>query len=194
MQRQQAAALQMRDWPHSPLHRLGEAGTYIVTAGTYQKQPFFRGVARLDYLCDSLLEVAARHDWALQAWAVFPNHYHFVAASPASAASLTDLTKHLHSVTGIQANRWDRTPGRKVWYQFWETLLTIEQSYLARLSYVHRNAVHHKVVREPSACRWCSAGWFERRADTAFYKTVMAMKIERVSVRDEFSVDTSELE
>ena len=28
----------MRDWPHSPLHRLGEPGAYIVTAGTYLKR------------------------------------------------------------------------------------------------------------------------------------------------------------
>ena len=183
----------MRDWPHSPLHRLGEPGTYIVTAATYLKDPFFRGAARLDYLCENLLDVAEKHKWGLQAWAVFPNHYHFVAVSPVQATSLTDFTKHLHSVTSIQANRWDQTPGRKVWYQFWETLLTDEKSCLTRLSYVHRNAVHHQLVREPSTYRWCSAGWLQRRASTAFYKTIMGMKIDRVSVPDEFTVEASEL-
>jgi hypothetical protein len=29
----------MRDWPHSPVHRLAEPGAYIVTAGTYRSEP-----------------------------------------------------------------------------------------------------------------------------------------------------------
>jgi hypothetical protein len=30
------------DWPHSPLHRLEQGGTYIVTAATYGREPLFR--------------------------------------------------------------------------------------------------------------------------------------------------------
>jgi putative transposase len=178
----------MRDWPHSPVHRLGEPGAYIVTAGTYLKQPIFRVADRLEYLCDTLLELAERYGWSLQAWAVFPNHYHFVALSPAQASTLTALIRHLHSVTSIQANRWDRTPGRKTWFEYWETALTYPESYFARLSYVHRNAVHHNVAREPSLYPWCSAAWFERRASPSFYKRIMAMSTDRVNVEDGFEV------
>jgi len=53
----------------------------MVTAGTYYKAPFFRGADRLKYLCGMLLEFAEKYAWQLQAWAVFPNHYHFVALS-----------------------------------------------------------------------------------------------------------------
>jgi len=53
----------------------------MVTAGTYLKQPIFRGAQRLECLCDLLLELAEKYGWDLQAWAVFPNHYHFVALS-----------------------------------------------------------------------------------------------------------------
>ena len=62
----------MRDWPHSPVHRLAEPGAYIVTAGTYLKKPTFAGPQRLEYLCDRLLELAEKYEWQLQAWAVFP--------------------------------------------------------------------------------------------------------------------------
>ncbi|HXX22866.1 MAG TPA: hypothetical protein VEO19_06935 [Terriglobia bacterium] len=179
----------MRDWPHSPLHRLAEHGAYIVTAGTYLKRPTFVGAQRLEYLCDQLLELAEEYDWRLQAWAVFPNHYHFVGLCPGGAASLASLSRHLHSLTTIQANRWDGRGGRKVWFQYWETELTYPESYFARLSYVHRNAVHHQVVREASLYPWCSAGWFQRRAGASFYKRIMQMKIDRVNVEDEFEVD-----
>ncbi len=36
----------MRDWPHSPVHRLSEAGAYIVTSSTYLKKPFFASAKR----------------------------------------------------------------------------------------------------------------------------------------------------
>ena len=185
----------------------------MVTAGTYLKQPLFRGPDRLRYLCEMLLEVAEKHKWQLQAWAVFPNHYHFVALLPEeiskAAAScrtpsrtpscrtpngpLTQLTKHLHSITAIQVNRWDRAPGRQTWFQYWDSRLTFQKSYLARLSYVHKNAVHHGLVHEPSLYPWCSAGWFQRRATSAFFKTVMGMKVDRVRVTDDFEVDASEV-
>jgi REP-associated tyrosine transposase len=165
----------------------------MVTAGTYLKQPLFRGAQRLEYLCDMLLELAEKYQWNLQAWAVFPNHYHFVALSPSDPGSLRKLTQHLHSVAAIQANRWEDVAGRKVWFQYWETELTFPESYFARLSYVHRNAVHHGVVREPSLYPWCSAGWFQRRAPTSFYKRIMAMKIDRVKVEDDFEVKAEEV-
>jgi hypothetical protein len=37
-------ALQRMPWPHAPLHRLSESGTYFVTVGAYHKEHHFRGV------------------------------------------------------------------------------------------------------------------------------------------------------
>jgi len=137
----------MPPWPHSPSHKLSAAGAYIVTAATYRKAPIFNSRERLTFLCAHLFELAAQYGWQLQAWAVFPNHYHFVALAPAKADNLRTFIRHLHSVTAIQVNKLDRAPGRKVWFQYWETHLTYEKSYYARLNYVHNNAVHDGVVR-----------------------------------------------
>jgi putative transposase len=162
-----------------------------VTCGTYLKRPWFRGAERLRLLCDALLRLTAEYTWNLQAWAVFANHYHFVALSPDEGQTLRDLTKRLHSETALAVNQWDATPGRRVWFQYWETRLTYQRSYFARLSYVHRNAVHHGLAKEPSLYPWCSAGWFQRRAAASFYKTIMRFGIERLNVPDDFMVDWS---
>lgn len=161
----------------------------MVTSGTFRKLHHFRSAERLSFLQESLLRLAVDFGWNLQAWAVFSNHYHFVALSPDGADSLKPLIQKLHAETALAANQWDNTPGRQVWFQYWETRLTYQKSYLARLSYVHRNAVHHKLVREASLYLWCSAGWFERKTTTAFYKTVMKFGIERLRVPDEFEVE-----
>ena len=163
----------------------------MVTCGTYLKVHHFHGNKRLGFLCEALLALAAKYEWNLQAWAVFSNHYHFVALSPPDAANLPTFMNELHSQTSSALNEEDGSPGRKVWYQYWETHLTFERSYLARLSYVHRNAVRHGLVKEPSLYPWCSAGWFQRRATAAFYKTIMSFGVDRLKVPDEYEVQWS---
>ncbi|MFZ0213038.1 MAG: transposase [Candidatus Acidiferrales bacterium] len=184
----------MPDWPHSPTHRLSAAGAYIVTAGTYQKQSFFGSRERLNFLCETLLGLAADYKLQLEAWAAFPNHYHFIATSPARTADLRRFIGHLHAVTAKEVNRLDRTPARRVWYQYWDSRITYQKSYLARLNYVHSNAVRHGLVRGPERYEWCSAGWFQRTAERSFYETVMRMRSEGIRIKDDFPVNSAEIE
>ena len=117
-------------WPHAPTHRLSSSGTYLVTAGTYNKEHHFSHRERLDVLQRGLLKVAAEFNWTLEAWAVFSNHYHFVAHSPQDGAtSLSTMLTVLNSKTAVWVNKLDRTSGRKVWHNFWETRLSFEKSY-----------------------------------------------------------------
>jgi putative transposase len=80
-----------------------------------------------------------------------------------------------------------------VWFQYWETNLTYPESYFARLSYVHRNAVHHRIVDEASLYPWCSAAWFQRRAETSFCERIMQVKIGGVDAEGEFKVDPNDI-
>jgi len=96
----QPAPLTTPDWPHAPLHRVSNHGTFIVTASTLHKLPLFRGGAALDLLHDTLLKLAKQHGWTLEAWAVFPNHYHIVAHGGESASKLDAFLTHLHADTG----------------------------------------------------------------------------------------------
>ena len=88
---------------------------------------------------------------------MFSNHYHFVARATANATKLKDMLSHLHTATATEINRLDKEPERQVWHNFWDTELTIETSYLARLHYVHTNAVKHNLVQVANQYRWCSA-------------------------------------
>jgi putative transposase len=175
----------LRDWPHSPAHQLSLPGAYIVTAGTYQKQNYFNTPARLTRLTNLLLNLAEAYGWTLQAWAVFPNHYHFIAESP-KPETLRRMVCELHSRSALGLNRLQDAPGRKVWFQYWESLITFHRSFLARLNYVHQNPVHHGVVPRASQYKWCSAGWFEREAPAAFLRTVTSFPIDRLKIPDDF--------
>jgi putative transposase len=178
------------DWPHAPLHRFGEGGTYFITASTYLKQHIFTTRRALDALMKTLFAQARLHDCWLEAWAIFSNHYHLVVQSDVGE-SIRAMVKQLHKESALEANQRDEAMGRTVWYQSRDTQLTIQASWLARLRYTHENAVHHGLVRDATQYHWCSAAWFERTARPAFVQTVRRMKIDRVNVYDDFVVRES---
>ena len=174
-------------WPHAPTHRLRESGTFIVTAGTYLQEHHFRGAERLRVLQRGLLKLAVENGWELEAWAVFSNHYHFVGHSPVDrggAANLSDWIGVLHAKSAGWVNKLDGARGRKVWHNFWETRLTFEKSYFARLNYVHQNAVRHGLVARAANYQWCSAGWFERTATAAQVRMIYEFRTDAVRVNE----------
>jgi len=175
-----------RDWPHAPLHRLSDQGTYMVTAATLDQQHYFRGDDRLSHLETELLALAKQMCWQLEAWAVFSNHYHFVGHALVGAQPLSELIAELHRRTAVFVNALDAAAGRQVWFNYWDTELTFEKSYLARLNYVHQNAVKHGLVQVANQYRWCSAGWFERTASPAQVRTIYSFKTDRLKLEDEF--------
>jgi putative transposase len=179
-------------WPHAPSHRLSEGGVFMVTAGTYRKALHFRTPQRLGVLQRGLLKVARDFGWRLEAWAVFSNHYHFIAHSPEigpGAETLRPMLSRLHEKTAKWINRLDATPGRRVWHNYWDSRLTYERSYLARLACVHGNAVRHGLVPVANQYRWCSAAWFERTATQAQVKTIYSLKTDRIQIADDYPME-----
>lgn len=157
----------------------------MVTAGTYKKEHHFRDSERLGALQRGLLKLASESGWQLEAWAVFSNHYHFIAHSPPGGAeSLSTMLRDLHRTLAQWVNRRDGEKGRQVWHNFWESRLTYQHSYLARLNYVHNNAVHHGLVPVANQYPWCSAAWFERTATPAQVKTIHSFPTDRLEVLD----------
>jgi putative transposase len=175
-----------KDWPHAPVHRLDEHGIYFITAGTLHKKHLFDTPAKRDLLERMLLSLSKVLGWQLEAWAVFSNHYHFVARGQPDSTPMREFLRELHSRSAIDLNRLDAMERRTVWYNFRDTRLTYQYSYLARLNYVHQNAVKHGMVRVANQYPWCSAAWFERVASPAQVKTVYSFKTDQVKVEDDF--------
>lgn len=158
----------------------------MVTGATINKEKLFNQDQELDFLQHLLLELADHYQWKLEAWAIFPNHYHFIAQSPAHAKSLGKFITHLHASSAKKLNELHKTPGRKVWYQYWDSQITFQNSYLARLNYVMQNPVKHKIVLKADQYNWCSAGWFENNVSLAHLKTVTSLNTDSVHVIDDF--------
>ena len=178
--------LEQEDWPHAPPHRTLQPGTYIVTGATYKKAHYFKGDDRLSILQETLLGLLPQYAWEIQAWAIFPNHYHFIAANRGNPSNLKAMISQFYCTTAGKINQLDNTPGRQVWFQFWDSFLSYPASYFSRLKYVHQNAVHHGIVERAEDYPWCSATWFKNQAPESFQKTISRFKTDSIRILDEF--------
>jgi putative transposase len=173
-------------WPHAPPHCFTSHGTYIITAATLHRKQLFDSTAKLDLFRDTSFALAKNYGLILQAWAFFPNHYHLVINFENTLTTHRDFLRHLHRELALRLNRMGGTFGRRVMYEFWDTRLTFEKSWLARLNYVHQNAVRHGLVAVGNQYPWCSAAWFETNARSGFVKSVYSFKTDQVRVPDDF--------
>jgi putative transposase len=175
-----------REYEHAPSHLFLPNALYIVTAATYQKLRLFDTPAKRDFMVQKLFEEADRQEWRLEAWAVMANHYHFVARASSDPAALRAMIQALHSRSAIGLNAMNEEHRQRVWYQYWDSCITYERSYFARLNYVHTNPVKHGIVANAGDYPWCSMAWFLRNADENHRRSVLAACSDGISIRDDF--------
>ena len=141
-----------------------------------------------DWFQDQLIVMAHEFAWTLEAWAVLSNHYHFVAQSPKGTGDATSLRPWIQKLHSLTTKEWNRRSGRpresRLWQNYRETRLTFQRSYLARLNYVHENAVHHGLVRSGTEWKWCSAAAFAETASPAWVKTIASFRYDQIARDD----------
>jgi putative transposase len=173
-------------WHHAPEHRFIPGLCYMLTGSTLYKQNFYPDSWRLRELERIFFECLEESGWIARAWALFSNHWHLVAKALEGGATVKQFIQGFHSRASIWVNREDDTPGRTVWYQYWDRSLTFESSYWARLNYVSQNPVRHGLVRVASQYPFCSAGFYETRSGSAFRRKLASYRFDRVKEHDDF--------
>ncbi len=174
-----------KTYPHNPPHLFRPHAIYIVTGGTLYKKHYLNTDDKKANFCNTLFEQIQKFGWDLEAWAVLSNHYHFVAQAPKNADNLKSLIQSVHSISAKSINALNGTPGRQIWYNYWDTCITYETSYLARLHYVHTNPKKHGIA-VLETYQFCSYQWFIDNADPTFSKRVFQQPCDKVRVFDDF--------
>jgi putative transposase len=159
-------------YPHNPPHYFVPNAIYMVTGAILIKQHLLLDDRKKEFILETLIDRSHLLGWDLEAWAILNNHYHFISKAPENADTLSKLVRQMHSLTAIELNRMDNTPGRQVWYNYWDTCLTFEKSYLARLHYVHMNPVKHGLVSNPMEYPFCTYKWFTEQGSEELKKEV----------------------
>jgi len=173
-------------YPHNPPHYFLPNAMYMVTGAILHNQHLLNEDRKKQLVLGTLMRCSAMLDWNLEAWAISSNHYHFIAKAPEKVNTLSKLIRQLHSITAIQINKWDNTPGRQVWFNYWDSCLTYEKSYWARMHYVHMNPVKHELTDDASNYPYCSYSWFMERGDDELKEQVFKQPTDRLNIFDDF--------
>ncbi len=174
-------------WHHSPPHVFIANTNYMVTSGTYQKARLFNTSEKLKMLEDIIFSSLSEYTWTPIAWAIMSNHYHLIVRSPnENDTGLGKIFKTIHGRSSINLNKSDNIPGRKIWFEFWDSCLAYENSYYARLKYVMNNPVHHGIVKNAEDYEFCSAGFFKFNADKQIRKRLESYKTGNLKINDNY--------
>ncbi|MBC8334327.1 MAG: transposase [Anaerolineales bacterium] len=131
---------------HNPPHLFLTDRLYMLTASTYKKEAYLQSDNRkLDWI-SAFLKASEIYHWVVIAWVVLNNHYHAIVRSPEKKINMPKFIASYHKFTARKWNAEDQTPGRKVWWNYWDSCIRSEQDYQARLNYVFLNPVKHGIV------------------------------------------------
>lgn len=148
--------------------RIATAGlTFHVMNRAARKLPLFECSDDYSAFERILIEAVARHDIAVYAYCLMPNHWHLLLSPLADGA----LSRFMHWLTTTHARRWHivrHTDGQGAVYQgrFRAIPVTSDEHFLCVCRYVERNALRAALVDAAQGWRWSSL-WRRCRNDDA---------------------------
>lgn len=130
--------------PHPP-HLYLNNTWYIFTGSTYQRHHLFKKANYKDIIRDQLKSLVIEFNLQLTAWVILDNHYHILIKSQLGSA-LPQFFGQLHGRTSFEINGLDKTRGRQVWRNYWDTCIGVDSDYWTRFNYIHHNPIKHGYV------------------------------------------------
>jgi putative transposase len=135
--------------PHRPPHVYADNTWYIITASTANGMRYLITDDHLRLWVEIIRELIEEFGITLRAWVVMSNHYHVLLKSRAGR-DVGKFLGRLNGRTSYEFNLLDKTKGRQVWYNYWDTCIRSEADYWTRFNYIHNNPVKHRYVQHPA--------------------------------------------
>lgn len=153
---------------HRPPHLYLDNQIYFITAHTFYKKPLFNTKEKLRSFASLLQKIINEYKIDLYSWVLLESHYHLLLKINFSS-NLERFMRKLHSEAAIALNKLDLTPGRRVWYQYWDRCIRNERDFWKHFNYIHHNPVKHSYVGDQTlVCNYefCSyKQWLKRKSE-----------------------------
>jgi putative transposase len=145
---------------HRPQHMTMPDSFYFLTAHTYNNGNHFSDDIRMTALYDVIAHAQQLYNAKIFGYILWPNHYHMIVQLP--DVRIDRFVNNIYSYSAKVLNQIDNTPGRRVWYQYWDRFLRIQYSLddlYRRMSYIMHNPIKHgwcTTFDEAITYRWSS--------------------------------------
>ena len=177
-----------KTYKHNPPHLFLPQTKYFVTGAIYQQKPLLCSDDAKNRLIESLKIGFNSKGWKLEDWVALHNHYHVISESPENSSSLAEIIRDVHKFTAMWLRKYveEARDMEKIWWNYWDSCITHEASYLSRLNYLWYNPQKHGVIE--NAEDWPFGSLIEHlRKDDAYVRNVcLNYPCDSVKVRDAF--------
>ncbi len=193
-----------KTYKHNPPHLFRSNAKYFITGATYEHVRYMKSDEAKDIFLNYLFKSFEHYNWKIEDWVVLDNHYHLMANAPENAETLAQVINNVHrfSSGGIKSldleciDCVNAAPTqsahsiehsiKKMFHNYWDTCITYENSYYARLHYLWYNPVKHGYVKYP--LEWKYGSYYYRHHDEKEYldKIMKLYPCDKVKVFDDF--------
>jgi putative transposase len=177
-----------KTYKHNPPHLFRPNSKYFITGAIYQKRTLLQSDEAKRKLIRSLKQGFNSNGWKIEDWVALNNHYHLMADSPDNLKSLPGIMRDIHKFTAmwIRKNIQDAAGVEKIWWNYWDTCITYERSYLTRLNYIWYNPQKHGVIE--NAEEWAFGSLYHRIREEDLYVNKLRYRypFDSVKVYDDF--------
>jgi putative transposase len=175
-----------KTYKHNPPHLFRSNAKYFITGAIYEKKYFLTEESAKLRMIESINKGFSDNNWKLEDWVILHNHYHLIVEAPDRAETLSGIMQNIHKFTAmwIKKNIASAKNEDKIWWNYWDTCLTYEKSYFARLNYLWNNPLKHCLVEDPKD--WKFGSYFHRFKNNPEYLNEMKHPFDMVKVFDDF--------
>jgi len=177
-----------KEYKHNPPHLFVPNCKYFITGATYKKKRWFKSDKAKERLLKSIKIGFDQHGWLLEDWVILDNHYHLMGNASEINNSLPKMIQDIHKFVAmwIRKNVHESISAEKIMYNYWDTCITYEASYFARLNYIWNNPVKHGYTK--SAEEWGFGSFIKRveKDNEELEKIKANYPWDKVRVKDDF--------
>ena len=176
-----------KKYDHTPPHLFLSHAKYFITGSTYLKKHFLESKEAKIIAAHFMFKSFAHYGWEIEDWIILNNHYHLMANAPENALTLSKVIKNFHRFSALKIKKtvsYKKVP-EKIWYNYWDTCITYEGSYFARINYIWFNSVNHDYTDK--AEKWEFGSFYYRAKNWNTVKDIIEQfSLDRINVKDDF--------
>lgn len=155
------------------------------------------------------------YNWKIEDWVVLDDHYHLMAEAPQDAETISQVINNLHRFASGALNKFlnkryngdlectdcvsaelrkvnrkkkstQSINSKKKFHNYWDTCITYERSYFARLHYIWYNPVKHGYVDDPKNWKFGSYYCRFKENEDEIDEIIDQYPCDQVKVYDDF--------
>ena len=176
-----------KEYKHNPPHLFRAGSKYFITSSTLDRHHYLKSDEAKTATLNILEKSFFHFNWKIEDWVILDNHIHIMVEASEHADTLPKVMNNFHKFT---ANWLSKNGIKKIknkyFHNYWDTCITYQSSYLARLNYIWFNPVKHGYVENPEYWKFGSYYYRFKNKSNEMMDIIKNYSYEKLQIYDDF--------